>query len=86
MGLSRRLTSLLAVEQELEAQLGVNIEQVFTDANTDYTLRHGLRRTPRGWACIDSNTFGVFKRVSWDKTEIVMQCDTAATTAIIRVW
>ena len=86
MELSKRLTSLSDVERELGIQLGIDVEQEFTLANTSYTITHNLHKPPKGWAVVDSDTYGAFKRISWDKTTIVLQCNTAATTALIRVW
>uniref|UniRef100_A0A6H1ZIV7 Uncharacterized protein n=2 Tax=viral metagenome TaxID=1070528 RepID=A0A6H1ZIV7_9ZZZZ len=86
MRLLRKIKAFADVELEFENQLGVDIEQVFTVAGTEYTLNHNLRRTPKGWQCIDKDTYGVFSRVSWNNTVIVLKCNTAATTATIRIF
>ena len=86
MKLLKHIKSFPDVEKEFEIRGGVEIEQVFTLANTNYTLTHNLHRTVSGWQVIDINTFGSFKYISSTFTTLILQCDTAGTTATIRVF
>jgi len=86
MNLLKPIRSFTDVQRELYDKLGNDFVQVFTLANTDYTITHGLRRVPIGWKWIGKDTYGNFKEISKDKTTLVLQCNTAATTATIRVF
>lgn len=86
MKLLKKIKSFNDVEKEFEMRGGVDIEQVFTLANTSYTLTHNLHRVVTGYRDIKCDTYGKFKFISSTFTTLVLQCDTAATTATIRVF
>ena len=74
------------IENEFSYVEGVEIEQVFTLANTSYTLTHNLNKAVAGYKDIKCNTYGRFKFISSTFTTLILQCDTAATTATIRIF
>ena len=85
--LLKRITGFRDVEREFENQLGVTIEDVvFTTANTNVTITHSLNHAVSGYKDIKCNTYGAFKFISSNNTQLVLQCDTSATTATIRIW
>lgn len=62
---------------------------VFTNANTDYEVPHGLGRTPIGIIVLDVDADGAVvrggSRGSWSPTRLFARCNVAGTTALFVV-
>ena len=85
--LLKSIRSFSDTEREFENQLGVTIEDIsFASANTNVTITHNLGYTLTGYLVLKCDTYGVFKFISADNNDIVLQCNTASTTATIRVF
>lgn len=61
------------------------VSQLFTNADTDYTITHNLNRIPEGYYCVDIDQAGVLYNgtVAATRTEITLKCNVAGTTAKI---
>lgn len=61
-------------------------EVVFTNANTDYEVPHGLGRVPIGIIVLDVNADGAVvrggSRGSWSPERIFVRCNVAGATAL----
>lgn len=64
-------------------------EVVFTSADTDYEVPHGLGRVPIGIIVLDVNEDGAVvrggSRGSWSPTRLFVRCNVAGTTGLFVV-
>lgn len=64
-------------------------EVVFTNANTDYEVPHGLGRVPIGIIVLDVTADGAVlrggSRGSWSTTRLFVRCNVAGTTGLFVV-